>query len=206
MTNNNNTVWLVLGGIIIGLLLAPWLIPMMGFGSMMGRRTNTALSPRTTSANLIDQHFIEQMIPHHDGAIAMANLALTKATHPEIETLAKDILLAQTKENSEMRLWYRAWFGVDVSVDSSAMMGGMMSQGGMHMGGLEDVTTLDSATDFDKEFIEQMIPHHQMAIMMARMLESGTDRPEMLELAKNIIESQSQEIQKMQGWYQEWYQ
>ena len=80
-----------------------------------------------------------------------------------------------------------------------------MSQGGMHMGGREDMSALENAVDFDKEFIEQMIPHHQLAIMMARMLESGTGRPEMLELAGNIIESQSQEIQKMQGWYQDWY-
>ena len=56
-----------------------------------------------------------------------------------------------------------------------------------------------------KEFIEQMIPHHQMAIMMAQMLKSGTVRPEMQQLAENIITSQSKEIHDMQGWYRSWY-
>jgi uncharacterized protein (DUF305 family) len=81
----------------------------------------------------------------------------------------------------------------------------MMSQGGMHMGSTQDIEALKNAPDFDKAFIEQMIPHHQMAIMMARMLESGTGRLEMQQLAKNIINSQDQEIQQMQEWYTTWY-
>jgi len=83
--------------------------------------------------------------------------------------------------------------------------GGMIYQGGMHMGSTQDIDALKNAPDFDKEFIEQMIPHHQMAIMMARMLESGTNRPEMLQLARNIQTSQAAEIQQMQGWYTIWY-
>ena len=39
----------------------------------------------------------------------------------------------------------------------------------MHMGGKEDMTDLENTSDFDKAFIEQMIPHHQLAIMMAQM-------------------------------------
>ncbi len=157
--------------------------------------------------NNIDKHFIEQMIPHHDGAIAMANLALLKAVRPEIKTLARAIISAQEKENKEMRDWYKDWFGKDLNAQNafSMMGGGMMSQGGMHMGGQEDIQTLENADDFDKAFIESMIPHHQLAIMMAQMLRSGTNRSEMLELADNIVESQSKEIKEMQGWYKDWY-
>jgi len=81
----------------------------------------------------------------------------------------------------------------------------MMSQGGMHMGGTEDMANLENATDFDKAFLEAMIPHHQLALMMVQMLEAGSSRPEMQQLAKNITASQSKEIQQMQGWYQQWY-
>jgi uncharacterized protein (DUF305 family) len=97
-----------------------------------------------------------------------------------------------------MNGWYQDWFGSTVPKVSTGMMGGgMMSQNGMHMGGQEDMTTLENASDFDKAFIEEMIPHHQLAIMMANMLQSGTNRPEMQQLAKNIISSQSKEIQQM---------
>ena len=155
----------------------------------------------------IDSHFIEQMIPHHDGAITMATVALEKSKRPEIQTLARAIIDAQTTEIKDMRAWYKTWYGTDVlDGDTTMMNGGMMSGSGMHMGGQNDVRTLSNASDFDKAFIEQMIPHHQMAIMMAQMLEAGTNRPEMKTLAQNIITSQSAEIEQMRDWYSAWYQ
>jgi uncharacterized protein (DUF305 family) len=137
----------------------------------------------------------------------MSNLALKKAKHQEIKTLATAIIAGQTKEIDDMRGWYGTWFGKDVpKISTYGMGGGMMSGYGMHMGGQEDMTALENASDFDKAFIEEMIPHHQLAIMMAQMLRAGTNRPEMQQLAENIITSQSQEIQEMQTWYKEWYQ
>jgi len=52
-----------------------------------------------------DQHFIVMMIPHHDGAIAMADLALTRARRPEIKALARSIKASQMQENAQMRTW-----------------------------------------------------------------------------------------------------
>ena len=51
----------------------------------------------------MDQHFIVMMIPHHEGAIAMADLALTRAKRPEIKELAKSIMASQTLENARCR-------------------------------------------------------------------------------------------------------
>src|SRR3990167_11506995 len=62
---------------------------MMADGSMMGQD--------------IDQHFIVQMIPHHDGAIAMAKIALERSKRPEMITLANNIIEAQEKEIADMR-------------------------------------------------------------------------------------------------------
>ena len=204
--NQNSSIMYGVGGIVVGLILAVVFFPMMRYGGygMMSGGNNQNQTPQSTNVSPIDQHFIEQMIPHHDGAIAMANLALLKAKRPEIKTLAQAIVSAQESENQQMKSWYKSWFGKDVP-KGNAMMGGMMSQGGMHMGSSEDIEALKNAPDFDKAFIEQMIPHHQMAIMMARMLESGTNRPEMQTLAENITSSQSKEIKQMQGWYTEWY-
>src|SRR3989344_4864805 len=204
--NQNSKVLYGIGGIIIGVLLVSVITPMFRYGGygMMNWRSSSV--DQNAQAGTIDKHFIEQMIPHHDGAIAMANLALQKAKRPEIKTLATAIIAAQTAEIQDMNGWYKDWFGSTVPKVSTGMMGGgMMSRGGMHMGGQEDRNALENASDFDKAFIEQMIPHHQLAIMMAQMLQAGTNRPEMLQLAKNIITSQSEEITKMQGWYKNWY-
>lgn len=83
------------------------------------------------------------------------------------------------------------------------MGGGMMNMG--MMGDSTDIETLKTAKPFDKEFIEQMIPHHQMAIMMATMLLRGTNRQEMKTLGQNIIDAQSREIEEMRSWYRSWY-
>ncbi len=149
----------------------------------------------------IDSHFIEQMIPHHEDAIAMANVALARAEHPEIKILAGAIIKAQSAEIVDMKGWYKSWFGRDV-LSSGSMMGGMA--GGM-MGNQTDLKKIESAKPFDKEFIEQMIPHHQMAVMMAQMLSRSSSRPEMKQLAENIISSQTKEINQMREWYQGWY-
>ncbi len=160
---------------------------MMPDGSMMGQN--------------IDQHFIAQMIPHHEGAIAMAKIALERSKRPEMITLANDIIKAQEKEIADMRGWYQSWYGTAVPATTG---GGM----GMHMGGMTgDPEALKSvaAAEFDREFITEMIPHHEMAVMMAQMLAAGTHRPEMKQLASNIITSQSSEIQLMRGWLVSWY-
>ncbi len=212
MNDQNSKIFYGIGGIVIGIFLVSALTPMFRYGGygMMNWRNNSVSDQKVNGnnqiASTIDKHFIEQMIPHHEGAITMANLALKKAKHTEIKTLAMAIIAAQTTEIQSMNSWYQDWFGNTVPKVSTGMIGGgMMSQSGMHMGGQEDMTALENAPDFDKAFIEEMIPHHQLAIMMANMLQSGTNRPEMQQLAKNIISSQSKEIQQMQAWYTQWY-
>lgn len=146
----------------------------------------------------IDRHFIEQMIPHHEGAIAMAEIALERSERAEVRSLAEGIIEAQAREIVDMKAWYAAWFG---GVPSDSGMGGM------HMGGMEgDVGVLRTidATEFDAEFLRQMIPHHEMAIVMAEMLASGTERDEMKKLADQIITSQAREIQVMRSWLAGW--
>lgn len=157
---------------------------MMADGSMMGQN--------------IDQHFIVQMIPHHEGAIAMAKIALERSKRPEMLSLAKGIIEAQEKEIADMRGWYQNWYG------STPPQGGM----GMHMGGMTgEPDTLKSVPDaeFDREFITEMIPHHEMAVMMGQMLQASTGRDEMKQLADNIITSQSREIEMMRSWLRLWY-
>ena len=76
----------------------------------------------------VDQHFIVMMIPHHDGAISMAELALVRSKRPEIIALAEQIKTSQTAENTQMRSWYRQWYGTEVPAWTAAGMG--MGMGG----------------------------------------------------------------------------
>jgi uncharacterized protein (DUF305 family) len=69
-----------------------------------------------------------------------------------------------------------------------------------------DLETLKNAPDFDKEFIKQMIPHHQSAVKMSQMMIKKTTKPEICNLVKSIIKSQTAEITQMEQCYQTWYQ
>ncbi len=205
----NNWAFLYIAiGIFFGWIITAKFLSPNQSGYQFGTRTMMGSGYR--NATNIDQHFIEQMIPHHEDAITMANLALSKSKKPEIKILAQNILKSQGDEITQMTQWYVEWFGQTVPSGATQMgMHGMTGSGNsLHMGLLgneTDINSLDSALDFDKEFIRQMIPHHQMAIMMANMLENSSDRSEMRELAKNIISSQSKEIEDMRSWYGSWY-
>jgi uncharacterized protein (DUF305 family) len=192
-------------GFILGILIAPVFTSVTPWGGRMMYRD--PITDNNQMTGQIDPHFIEQMIPHHEDAITMANVALTRAEHPEIKTLANDIIKAQSEEIDQMKQWYKLWFGGEVQdVGSSMGQGtGMMMRGGM-MGNEADVYALENAKPFDKKFIEQMIPHHQMAVMMAQMLSRSTSRPEMKQLAENIISAQTKEIDQMREWYSAWYE
>jgi len=154
----------------------------------------------------VDRHFIEQMIPHHQAAVAMADLALQHAQHPQLKVLAAAIKRTQTAEIAQMRTWYRQWYGTEVPTPANGtggMMGGsgMMGEGSMG----NDLNALRNAADFDQAFLQGMIPHHEMALMMTQMVRIHGRQPQLQQLAQAITTGQRAEIAQMRGWYQQWY-
>lgn len=57
----------------------------------------------------LDKAFLEGMIPHHQGAIDMANEVLANAKHEEIKQMARDIITAQQREIDMMQQWQKDW-------------------------------------------------------------------------------------------------
>jgi uncharacterized protein (DUF305 family) len=57
-----------------------------------------------------DLRFIKAMLPHHEGALVMAQDALGKSSHPEIKKLAQDILTSQQQEIAQMKQWRKDWY------------------------------------------------------------------------------------------------
>ncbi len=56
-----------------------------------------------------DRAFLQGMIPHHQGAIDMAEMAMKHAKHPEIRAMATAIIEAQQKEIDAMNAWGTSW-------------------------------------------------------------------------------------------------
>ncbi|MBD2597036.1 DUF305 domain-containing protein [Nostoc spongiaeforme FACHB-130] len=175
--------------------------------------TTSTMPHKMAGTQQVDQHFIEMMIPHHQGAVEMADIALQKSQRPEIKQLATAIKADQTKEIDQMKAWYKQWYGAEVPATPSTQMGShhgtghKMPEMSIHSGMMGmgmNLETLKNASDFDKEFIRQMIPHHESAVMMAKMVANNATHPEIRKLAEAIIKSQTAEIQQMQQWYQAW--
>src|SRR5262245_6566269 len=158
---------------------------MHGGPGMMGR--GAGMQPPGDAA----RWFIEEMIPHHEDAVAMADLALTRAEHQEIKDLAAAIKTSQTREVAQMRAWYQQWYGT--------------APAGSRMPHRSDSRALDGARPFDRAFIGQMVPHHQMAVIMATMALPRVEQPELRQLLLSIIGDQSREIDNLGQWHRAWY-
>jgi uncharacterized protein (DUF305 family) len=138
-----------------------------------------------------DERFIDAMVPHHQGAIEMARVALKNAEHEEIKQLSRNIISTQQAEIEELKSIKKEEFGT--------------SEVPMEMMGMTDPDELANKDPFDKAFIDAMIPHHQSAISMAQVAYEKSENPEIRELAENIISAQQEEIEQMRQWREEWY-
>lgn len=168
-----------------------------------------------------DKMFIEHMIPHHQDAVDMAKLALEKSKREEIKKLSNEIIKAQNSEIETMTKWYKDWYKADVPKMGMGK-GGMMNKdghnqhrqmmemcmmnnsGGALMNMKMDMNALRNAPDFDRSFIEMMVKHHAMAVMMSGMI-IDSKKSELRKLARDITSSQSSEIEQMIQFYIKWY-
>jgi len=154
-----------------------------------------------TKATETDGAFVAEMVPHHESAIEMAEVALKRAEHPEIRDLAQNIIATQPDEIGTLEMIHQRLFGEPVGAGDHGTLGLPPDQMGMEM----DAATLATADPFDREFIDMMIPHHQGAIRMAYVeLENGGD-DEAMALAETIIDAQAAEIEDMNAWRADWY-
>ncbi len=151
--------------------------------------------------NAADVTFAQQMIPHHEQAGDMAELAKTRAESQEVKDLAADIEAAQGPEIETMTGWLESWdeevpdagmSGMDHGEMSSDEMAGMMTE--------DEMADLEAASGagFDQMFLTMMIEHHEGAIEMARTEQSEGEFPEAVGMAKEIETAQTEEIQTMQ--------
>jgi uncharacterized protein (DUF305 family) len=170
----------------------------MGHGSMGMGSGGMARQMVMENGKYSDERFIDAMVPHHQGAIEMAEVALKNAQHDEIVQLSKNIVSTQQFEIEELKSIKQEEFGT-----SNVPM--EMSQEQMRGMGMMDPQRLAKREPFDKAFIGAMIPHHQSAIEMAEVAYEKSKVSEIKELARNIVSAQKREIEQMKGWREQWY-
>jgi uncharacterized protein (DUF305 family) len=171
----------------------------MGHGSMGMGSKGMARQMVLQNGQYSDRRFIDAMVPHHQGAIAMAKVALKHAEREEIKELSRNIISSQQAEIEELKTVKKEEFGtsqVPMEMSPQQMRG---------MGMMMDPQQLANRKPFDKAFIDAMIPHHQSAIYMAQVAQEESKIPAIKDLAENIVSAQRREIEQMKQWRQQWY-
>lgn len=156
--------------------------------------------------NQADVDFATQMIPHHAQAVQMVVIAQGRDLDPPVAALMEQIRSAQVPEIETMSDWLSAW-GEPVPETSLDHSNAGENMEDMDMGDMTGMMTadqmnaLEAATGptFQTMWLQMMVAHHEGAIEMAEVeLEEGTN-PDAIALATNIAESQTAEIDTIEG-------
>jgi len=142
-------------------------------------------------ANDADVGFAGQMVPHHQQAVWMADLAEQNADDARVLRLAKEIKYALEPEIETMRGWLAEWGEPVPSVGAADQGPGAASDA--------ELTELEHSygRDFDRTWLELMLAHHRGSVLMARAeVEDGEDGAARA-LAEDIVQAQRNEMQRM---------
>ncbi|MGE2715914.1 DUF305 domain-containing protein [Mycolicibacterium litorale] len=145
--------------------------------------------------NADDITFARDMMPHHQQALQLVDLARDRSTDPALLELASGIAAAQGPEMEQLSGMLRSWgqdpeAGMDHSGHDMAMPG-MVDDATMKR--LESL----NGREFDTLWLESMISHHQGAVEMAKAEIANGDNQEAKALAQQIIDAQEAEIAQM---------
>ena len=176
---------------------------MMSGGMMSGMNGNGMMGSAVAGdpSQPFDQRFLDQMIIHHQGAVMSAQMMIADSARPELRDLAQRIITAQQHEIDQMQGWRTDWYGAGAL---PGMIGsGMMSAGMMNRDQMRQM--IGAGADFDRMFLQMMIPHHEAAITMAQQALAQAEHPEIKTLAQSIVTTQRTEITEMQSYLRDWY-
>ncbi|MBN9523421.1 DUF305 domain-containing protein [bacterium] len=170
---------------LLSLLLTGLLLPTLAFAN--GRRVQNTTPPPYTPRT--DADFIEALVPHHLDALEMARVEVERGTRPEVRAIAEGMIADQTREIALMIAEYRDLTGRSRVPPPPT---------DRHM--RNDMALLDRATGaaVDAVFLEQMIPHHAGALVLAHRALPYLRRQALRDLAQNVQNAQAAEIGEMQ--------
>ena len=159
-----------------------------------GSGQSQASAPPPGPGNETDAMFANSMIPHHESAIEMAEIAQKQGERPEIKKLAGEIISAQEREIATLK---------PIAQKLSKEFGEEQME--MDMMSDSEMADLEKADPFDRAFIDMMVPHHESAVKMAEEQLAKGENATLRQIAEDIVSSQNREIDQMREWREMWY-
>ncbi|GGN36650.1 MULTISPECIES: DUF305 domain-containing protein [Marinomonas] len=143
----------------------------------------------------VDYDFVTGMVPHHQGAIDMATQLLASAqVSDKLKPLAEDVVAAQSSEIAFMQDWLVSYGEARPSADAEQIKAAYAAINATMMA---DMHGLSASGDVNRDFIDGMIPHHEAAVAMAKVLLQFSRDPALIKMAQTVISEQTREINVM---------
>lgn len=173
-----------------------WLAALMSLAFIAASPSALASAPaphRSTSQYEI--RFMQEMIDHHTMAVHMGHMCMAKAVHQELREMCRQIVSTQQQEIATMQQWLAAWYGISNYEPD-------MNPG--HHTRMQKLSML-SQSEFEIEFMQQMIRHHKMAVVKSAQCVARAHHDELQDMCAEMITAQLAEIRQMQEWLCTWY-
>lgn len=155
-----------------------------------------------------DQLYIDMMLPHHGSIVALAGVALPLLEDPRLQEMAQNIIETQTAEQAELQALRTEWYGSPEPAPMDDAMMAMMMEAMPGTGTAEEMMRMMDAgsliqafctsDNYDLAFIDQTIPHHQMAIDASESALEQAVHPEIATIAQEVIDAQQAEIDELE--------
>ena len=155
-----------------------------------------------------DQLYIDMMLPHHGSIVALAAVALPLLTDARLQEMAQTIIETQTAEQGELQALRTEWYGSSEPAPMDDAMMAMMMEAMPGTGTAGEMMRLMdagaligafcAADNPDLAFIDQTIPHHEMAIVASESALERAVHPEIANIAKEVIDTQQAEIDELE--------
>ncbi|ANN14552.1 DUF305 domain-containing protein [Amycolatopsis orientalis] len=156
--------------------------------------TGAAPAPQgTPGASQADITFSQQMVPHHQQSIQVANLASERSASEFVKAIAAKIIKAESAEVQTMTGWLQSWNAAALPAAGHAghSMPGMITSG--QVAGLENLT----GAEFDRAWLPLMAEHLRNGVTMAKTVLSSGEHAETKALAQEIVENQTAAIDEI---------
>lgn len=136
----------------------------------------------------LDLRYINAMIAHHRGAMLLAEQASKETQRKEMKDLSAKILTDEPGAISELYAWKKAWYKDTKIVRDPA------------------VSNLGSYDEkFDLRFLNALIAHHEVGLLMTKDIKLKSSRTEILNNADAVDTFLTTTLKVFKDWRMEWY-
>lgn len=167
----------------------------MGSGGMMRMMDGALADLENLQGKEFEVAYVNQIIPHHQGALQMAQVVVDRAPNQEVRDAAAKIIEDQNREIEELTTFLREKYGQEVRPDERMAMPASM---------VEQIEGADPAMA-EKMFLLGMREHHETAIKMGEIALEKARSEEILSQAENMVSSQRAEQEQFAGYLSDFY-